>query len=132
MVAFDFKCKFREIISDDSGKYRDNDAAQCLKNIIATLADDMQISLADAVLYFSERPDFGANGDAGGVNHDHQKGISFVGPAEDSTWMTLYNWVELIIQGGGCPGWWDLKWSTGRTDEEIEEELTAETEQGGA
>ena len=121
----DFKNDFLGIVTDTTGKYADNGAADLLVELMQERSGRDGSNFAETVEKFSNRPDYGRNGEAGGVNVDHQTGTVYVN-SDDSTWMTLEQLVTAAMNGGGPPDWWDYTWTTGQTDDEIADELAAE------
>lgn len=120
-----FKNNFLDIVTDTTGKYVDNGAAALLVELVRECSGDDSDSFAKMAEEFSNDPTYGRNGEAGGVNVDHQTGVSYVN-SSDSIWMTLDALVDAALDGGGTPDWWDPDWTTGQTDDEIAVELAAE------
>lgn len=121
-----FKKNFLDIVTDTTRKYSDNGAAELLVELMQERSGLDGNSFAETAEKFSNQPDYGSNGEAGGVNVDHQTGATYVNSNCDSTWMTLELLVAAAMDGGGCPDWWDGTWTTGQTDDEITDELEAE------
>ena len=108
-----FKENFLNIVTDKTGKFVNNGPAELLVNFIRRKSSDDGRSFIETAEKFSNRPDYGQDGEVGGVNVDHQTGVTYVGAEGDSTWMTLGLLVTETMEGGGIPGWWDHQWSTG-------------------
>lgn len=126
MNQTDFKQSFLAIVNDDTDKYDDDDAASLLTDAVLGIAEMEGWSFEEAAESLSERPNYGTNGEVGGVNIDHQTGVSYVEAGGESTWVTLDILVEAVLKPGNGFNWWNNEWTTGQTDEEIEEELAAE------
>lgn len=111
-----FKKNFLDIVTDSTDKFADNGAAALLIELVRQRSDNCRVSFAETTEYFSTKPNYGRNGEAGGVNVDYQTGVSYVDSNLESTWMTLDLLVAAALDGGGTPDWWDPDWTTGRTE----------------
>ena len=125
MLAIDkeFKKNFLNIINDPKKKYQDNEAAMFLIEVVEAYAGKEHFE--ESVIILSEKPNYGSNGEIGGINVDHQKGVSYT-LTGDATWVTLDTLVADIYAGGGIPDWWDDEWTTGLTDDELAAEIEDE------
>lgn len=122
----EFKENFFDIVTDTTEKYAANGAAELLVDVMRECAKRSGSSFSETVERFSNRPNYGSDGEAGGINVDHQTGVTYVNSNCDCTWMTLELLVAAAMDGGGRPDWWDAAWTTGQTDDEIADELQAE------
>lgn len=117
-----FKEKLMEIVFDNSTKYAGNGAAILLVKLVQNRAKQEGCDFAQAAEALSNEPDFGKNGEAGGVNVNRQTGVGFIDSGEEYTWMTLEALVDATLDGGHTPNLWDAEWTTGKTNEELEKE----------
>ena len=101
------------------------DAAQLLVEIVRAIGQCKEKNFAEAAEILSNKPEYGTEGQAGGVNVDHQRGITY-SLTEDATWVTLEDLVTVAMKGGGAPDWWDSEWTTGMTSAEIDGEIADE------
>jgi hypothetical protein len=122
-----FKTDFLRIVKENVGEYPDGSPELVLQKVVESFTCVFDGTPEEALELLSGMPMYGGStGFAGGVNVDRQLGVVYVGPCQEGTWITLSGLVDVILSGGGAPDWWDDEWTTGETDEELNDVLAAE------
>ena len=122
-IEKEFEKNFLGIINDSAGKYKKSEAAMFLLSVVEDFEGKEHFTQSALVL--SDKSDYGSNGQIGGINVDHQTGVSYTRYG-DATWITLGDLVNAVINDCDIPDWWDSEWTTGVTNFELAAEINDE------
>lgn len=122
-IEKEFKQNFFEITNDSTGKYKESEAAMFLLSVVEDFKGKEHF--AESALALCDKPDYGSNGQIGGINVDHQAGVSYTRYG-DATWITLADVVTAVMNDCDIPDWWDSEWTTGLSNHELAAEIEDE------